>query len=231
MPVITTHLIGRFGNQMFQYAFARAYAEKHGYDFQCDTWIGQQIFNLDDDPIIDHGLPKRNEDTLNGEGNIDIAGYAQQQSCLIYTRKQVREWFTFRDSVLDEELRDLVEPPVAAHRRVGDYGQLGYVVVSRMSYHKACKKYGYDPTHVWMFTEEGGQPILHDFYRMTQARVLFRGNSTFSWWAGTLGTGKVFSPMVEALEGGKEQDCEFVEGNWPRFANLPFITDLHLKEG
>lgn len=224
MPVATTQLIGRFGNQMFQYAFTRAYAEKYGYDFRCGPWIGQDIFELNDEPICD----LRPGDYVN-------SGYAQDQASLIYTRKQVMKWFTLREDVL-EKLSELKTPKVAAHRRVGDYADLGYVVVSRLSYMKAVLKFGYDLADVHVFHEEqpcliGGIPdFLPDFYRMMKAPVLFRGNSTFSWWAATLGTGKVFSPVIEGLEGGKEQYCEFVEGNWPRFANLPFITDLHLKD-
>jgi hypothetical protein len=237
MPVVTTHLIGRFGNQCFLYCYSRAYAEKYGYDFQCVDWVGQKIFNLNDAPITNHQLPRRHENHLNGEGDIDIGGYAQQQSCLIYTRKQVKRWFTFRESVRDK-LRDLI-PPVAAaaHRRVGDYPTLGYVVVSLDSYWRACRKFGYDPNMVMMFTEENQitrnddlPSFLTDFYQMSQASVLFRGNSSFSFWAATLSNAKIYAPVIEGLEGGKEQDCEFIEGNWPRFASLPFVTDLHLKE-
>lgn len=35
---------GRFGNQLFQYAGARLYAESHGFDFALPHWIGCDIF-------------------------------------------------------------------------------------------------------------------------------------------------------------------------------------------
>jgi hypothetical protein len=40
----------------------------------------------------------------------------------------------------------------------------------------------------------------------------------------------VYSPLIGSLSGGREQDCPFVKGNHPKFANLHFLTDLHLKE-
>lgn len=42
---------GRFGNQIFQYAFLRYYARKHGLDYQVPAWIGQRLFGLNDPPI------------------------------------------------------------------------------------------------------------------------------------------------------------------------------------
>jgi hypothetical protein len=77
----------------------------------------------------------------------------------------------------------------------------------------------------------GNLGILPDWYRLLKAPILFRGNSTFSWWAATLGYHeRVFAPVVEFRAGGQEHDCDFVEGNWPRFASLDFVTDMRIKE-
>jgi hypothetical protein len=48
--------------------------------------------------------------------------------------------FRFGDNVL-ENLHELTTPVVAAHCRVGDYPDLGYVVVSRRSYYDACRTF------------------------------------------------------------------------------------------
>ena len=45
---------------------------------------------------------------------------------------------------------------------------------------------------------------------------------------GRMGTGQVYSPLIEGLEGGREHDVQFVPGNWTRFSNLHFTTDLYL---
>ncbi len=43
--------IGKFGNQIFQYAFLRICAEKSGARVECPPWIGQTLFGHHDDPI------------------------------------------------------------------------------------------------------------------------------------------------------------------------------------
>lgn len=238
MPVVTCNPIGRFGNNMFHYAFARAYAEKHGHDFQCDPWVGQKIFKLNDARITNRNLPPKSDLEVNGQGDIEIRTYGQSQNALIYTRSQVREWFKLWPEIATSLPCPSPIEPIIAHRRVGDYIGYGYVLVSEESYYLACKKFGYDPRALAWSTEEN-PTLLHgippemsfvtDFLRMFRANILFRGNSSFSWWAAVLGNAqRVFSPVIEGLEGGKEHDVEFVEGNWPRFANLAFVTDLHL---
>jgi hypothetical protein len=61
--------------------------------------------------------------------------------------------------------------------------------------------------------------------------VHFGANSTFSFWAATLGNAKVYSPVIRGVRGGKpDAYAEFVEGNWPVMADNHPNTDLHLKE-
>ena len=53
-PVLTMSSIGklgRFGNQLFQYAFLRICAEKSGAKIECPPWIGQTLFGHQDSPI------------------------------------------------------------------------------------------------------------------------------------------------------------------------------------
>lgn len=238
-PVVAAQFQGRLGNQCFAYAFARAYAEKHGYDFQCDSWLGQQIFQIDDQPITATGLTPRSEnDIVEGEGNIVIRSYCQQQKCLIYTASQVREWFKFQYWV-NELMQKVPEYMFEAmgHVRHGDYSGYGYPVVSIKSYLDKFNELGI--SEYWLCTEANpihaeGFPsdlsFVPDFYCMTKAKTLLRGNSTFSWWAATLNQhGKIYSPVIDGLEGGKEHLCQFVDGNHKKFCNLDFITGLHLK--
>jgi hypothetical protein len=239
MGVVAASLQGRLGNQMFTYAYARGYAEKYGAEFQCEPWIGNRIFQIDDTPIADPELPKRDENTVTpGEVDICFRTYAQQQKCLIYTRAQTKSWFVLRPEV-EAVLQDSIERELlVAHRRVGDYVGYGYPVVSEAAYRNACVQYGLPVDRLQFVTEEtevklepfqDWAPYLPDFYRLMTADVLLRGNSTFSWWAATIGdNARVFSPVVEGLEGGREHDCQFLEGNSPRFCNLSFVTDLHL---
>jgi Glycosyl transferase family 11 len=53
-PVLTMSSIGklgRFGNQLFQYAFLRICAEKSGARIECPTWVGQTLFGHQDASI------------------------------------------------------------------------------------------------------------------------------------------------------------------------------------
>jgi hypothetical protein len=150
----------------------------------------------------------------------------------------VREWFKLRPEYA--KFLTLYNPDsLLAHRRVGDYPGTGFVVVSEQSYRDAASNFGYDPASISWVTEETPTFIpaippefsfLSDFIRMMRCKALFRGNSTFSWWAATLGNAKVYAPIIKGKCGGMEHDCEFVEGNWPQMAELDFLSDLHLKE-
>lgn len=43
--------IGRFGNQVFQYAFAALYADRHGLALETPDWIGRRLFGRRDLPL------------------------------------------------------------------------------------------------------------------------------------------------------------------------------------
>jgi len=52
--------MGRWGNQVFQYIFLRAYAKRYGLEYQCPRWIGQQLFGHND-PLLSETLPTYHE--------------------------------------------------------------------------------------------------------------------------------------------------------------------------
>src|SRR5260221_1345614 len=85
MKTVGIELIGRFGNKMFQYCFAYAFAEQNRMALQTSAWPGQKIFQLYDEPL-------NNPDEM-------ISGYHQDQASLIYSREDVRRWFEFRPEI------------------------------------------------------------------------------------------------------------------------------------
>lgn len=211
---------------MFQYAYARKLAEQQGRELHTNGWAGQKIFQLNDPP-------------LDGSEEMLPEHYRQDQDSLIYTRADARRWFAWRPEVAEKLAFNVMCRPLLAHWRNGDYIRLGYPVVSQRAIQRALEAHGFDPEKLSLVSEEvpmrsdeftGELAFAPDFYRMTKAEALFRSNSSFSWWAATLGNGRVFSPIIEGLKGGVEHDAvPFVEGNHPKLAELPCCTDLYLS--
>ena len=235
-------LTGRLGNLLFQYAHLRAYAEQNGYEVSLPPWIGERVFA---------GVPEAiRPDKYKPDLDL-VEDLHQRQSSLIYTRKQVKEWFAFKPEVLKK-----LEPAkfdfwgVLINTRAGkDYLDAGMVCISINSYLDAKIRFKIIEecdlelsTHPTMLPSFTGDPsasglgttevCLPSFYRLMTAPILFRANSSFSWWASTLGNGRTFAPVIEGMKGGiPNQHCSnFVEGNWPRMSQAPECTDLHLRE-
>ncbi len=175
----------------------------------------------------------------------------QTQPSLIYTRKQVKSWFTFKPEVL-EKLRPAKckYETILNIREASDYIGAGMVCIDSGSYDIAFRL-EFGVTHNWDYETDTsptrlpaftGDPsasglgttevCLPSFYRLMTAPILFRANSTFSWWAATLGNGRVFSPVIEGMKGGiPNQHCDnWVEGNWPRMSLVEGFTDLRIKD-
>lgn len=205
---------------------------------------------------MDTNLPVRSEiDLKPDETNVRITAYAQSDKAMIYTKDEARGWLQLNRSI--EEVFNLSaamdmfdEDDVVGHYRRGDFGGYGYPLVSVKSYHACFKKFGWrhwhlnpdiegDKRELYFISEEKATPhgklpaelaFLPDFYRMIYAPILLRANSSFSWVAALLNrAGRVYSPVIDGLKGGQEHDCKFVEGNYPKLANLEGFTDLHLK--
>lgn len=242
MSFIGCHFVGRFGNQIFSYACARAYAERNSLELQTDQWAGQKVFDINDPPISNTNVPRKDENNLvEGDKNFTYLSYSQQQKCATYTVEQIKRWFKFRPEILAKLESIMPKDSVVGHRRIGDYPGSGFPVVSQNSYLNACHEFNLlQDGQLVMVTEEN--PMTHpefkdelacipDFYRLMKAPILLRGNSTFSWWAAALGGNRVFAPIVKGigLVGGQEVDVKFVEGNHPATADFDFVTNIHLK--
>lgn len=127
----------------------------------------------------------------------------------------------------------------------------GYSVISKDSYLQAFRKFGYSEESIQWVSDDytgkwhvgrkerfrggweyptGSQYLpgimfdwLDDFLKLYFARTIFRANSSFSWWAGTLSpTAKVFSPVINkrhiyGVDGMEEVTVDFVEGNHPHW--------------
>lgn len=189
--------MGRFGNQLFQYAYARAYAESIGAELHTPDWIGRQLFAGVNEPI------------MQDKGDEDLVGYfCQPEHLKLLSRQKLRRWFTFKNPIRVPSY-DLI-----FHKRRGDYlNTLDFWgIVSDWSYTTEAERKGFDHTKALVLDDDRPHEyMINDFFLMMRCKVLFRANSTFSWWAATLGDARVFSPMVRHKVGWV--DVPFVEGN------------------
>lgn len=239
----------KLGNATMSWLHAYAHAQRVGAEFLCGPWIGEEVWNLPKygRPTAEQmKLPECSEINLrDDETDVVIRGYAQNQRAMIYTKSQAQEWLKPRYSlpqIFGERLDHLevtLRGSFIAHRRAGDYFGYGYPVVSSRSVDRGIERFGFSPNNVYVCTEEHPTPCaveipgqircIGDFYRMVHAHCLWRGNSSFSWVAGLLSNGRVFSPVIDGLSGGREHDVEFIEGNWPRLSNLEGCGELHVR--
>jgi len=240
---------GRFGNQLFQYAFAKSYADKYNCVLEIPSdWIGRKIFKIEDN-VLTNPLPMTDGDEIQfGEINIDMFGFFQHQKFLdIMDIKKVKEWFTFKEEIVDL----FVKPKdfyVAAHLRHGDFVHAKqFCTITHECYVNTCLENGYNKEDIIVVSEEIMQPadlgrmdiehkgenwdFLYDFLVLMNSNVLYRSNSTFGWWAGVLGNHeKVYSPVVQGKQGEHMICVDFVEGNHPCHMEIDNNrhTDLYL---
>lgn len=220
---------GRFGNQIFQYLFARAYAEQHDATLEIPHWIGEKIFKDVAHPTPSKMLPTLEELPEDGRVDINFHGYCQGGKFLSYlSESKIREWLQFEDKWV--EMFSVMGSLAIAHLRRGDYQSKWkdvFCVISKNSYLNACNKFGIEKASLswkseemqvkWRYVDED-LIFLPDFFDMINAKHLFRANSTFSFWAGFFNKNKVYSPLVENKVG--ECDVDFVEGNWPKIVSI-----------
>lgn len=247
MSLIHLRWEGRFGNNCLQYLHARAYAEQHSCELRTPPWIGQKIFAISErEP--ETSLPCVLDTDLQDRVDIEIDGYALHQGAMRYTKEQAQSWLRFRPEA--EEVLRAMKPcnDHLWHLRRVDYYHMDYIVVSEQSYRVASRLFGYDPAQFGIIVEETAssrkQPFpeelsfLPDFWRLVQAKVLFRSNSTFPWVAALLGNAEhIYSPnltgfIAPSREGkiGEERLVPFAEGNWPAISSYhDGCTDLHVK--
>lgn len=240
---------GGWGNRLCKWAFARAYADRVGATLRTTYWEGCELFGLDagDSSVIGtlDRVDNLDFEKWDGRTNIQITGEAQHQKHLIYTREQAMKWFKLKPEY-EEAMKDIPRLPVAAHLRWGDFvGHDGFIAIEKESYLAAAIAFGIDPDSIVFVSPEaptrvkGWNPswgFIPDFLSLSRADILFRGPSTFSWWAGVLGTHRrIFSPQQRGVpHSGTNrgfQDVPFIEGNhMPITAWWEGHSELHLRE-
>jgi hypothetical protein len=150
---------GRFGNQVFQYAFLRLYAAEHGLRYEVPRWVGCDLFGHDDPPISDVYLPELYEP----EGgsilsripspvcNVDLLGFFLDTSYYAPRKDEFRrlfqplpQWKAALDNAI-KSMRRGDKTLVALHLRRGDFGTGKYFVPPVSCYRKWIADNWHDP--------------------------------------------------------------------------------------
>lgn len=180
---------GRFGNQLFQYAFLRTQAERLGVKFYCPKWIGDEIFSLNDKDIrVDKSnglnvvfIEKSREDydrsNLKLEDNTEILGNFESEKN--FDNTQARIWYSFREDKIvgiKEKYKDIdFSNSIGIHLRLGDkllnkmFSKLYFV--PRINYYlKSIKKIG-NYKNLLIFSDN--IDIAKEYFRKTNLNLIF----------------------------------------------------------
>lgn len=167
----TIGTMGRWGNQVFQYAALRVLAKRNDCDWQCAPWVGELITGRQD-PRPDRVLPILHEKdyTPNGDGiiqnmpvvrNVDVRGYFQYRT----------DWYApdrdFIFSLFDKASEDVwkrMYPPIKRLREIGpvlgihvratDYGRGTFFISPWEWYEAFLEKHAGEFKTIFVATED-----------------------------------------------------------------------------
>ncbi len=135
--------MGRWGNQVFQYAFLKSYALRNNLTVEIPAWIGEELYGFRDNPIGSKSLERvvekgehQIEDTIIPHlrmplRNVDVEGWFQYHTSY-YKPNQAYLMELFSEPSLPvlqrltpiaTRLREQGEDVIGLHFRRGDYGR------------------------------------------------------------------------------------------------------------
>jgi hypothetical protein len=140
-PCITMSTLGqngRFGNQIFQYAYLRLYAQTLGLEVETGDWIGRDLFGLEE-RLVTRPLPSLQEGSFDAAAalvpgsaaktNVDLVGYFQLPTAAFRPHKsQFRRLFALHGrarALVDQVWQTTCggdRPLIALHLRRTDFG-------------------------------------------------------------------------------------------------------------
>jgi hypothetical protein len=214
--MVTVNYIGRFGNNLFQYVFARLLATKNGLKLVTewnrpdmlqftpnpDGRICTQMVRLDDQ----HGAYKTNLNWLRDDFknvHVELKGYFQHPTFYDDEKDLVKSWILF-PALAEEHDKDVV-----MHLRLDDYEVTGRrPIIDQTWYADVLEKTTgrvfvvvEKPKAKWedeylnklqgMIAHRAPEFILgtsahNDFHFIRSFGTIISSNSSFSWWAAWL---------------------------------------------
>jgi len=192
--------LGRFGNNLFQYALGRMYAEDHGLQLMT-AWNHDDIIKATEpksgtciqDPM--RCIDDRNIDSLFNlklDGAVFFAGYFQQSRRYNQHRDRIKSFFELPKT--EKNTKDIV-----MHIRCDDYG-LGHRIHPSW-YIDILRQESFDKLYIVMSPLEQdyldffkdfdaiivSEDVKSDFFFISSFDRIICSNSTFAWWAAFLG--------------------------------------------
>lgn len=187
-PLITMSslgLNGRFGNQVFQYAFLKIYAKEHNIKTETGFWPGRFLFGHDE-PLISGKLPVVNEKTdgikepspafrINSDKplyNTDITGFFQYHTSFYRPyREYFRSLFIPHEKIkvkMDYFLKKLQtgnRTIIAFHLRRGDYTGLSGLFTAPSQWYKAWLEENWDTfkNPVLFIASDESEKVMEEF--------------------------------------------------------------------
>jgi hypothetical protein len=212
--------LGRLGNQMFQYASLKGIARNNHYEY-CIPQSDHELFNCftlkNFSPLniqyIDPNRPTVQEKSFSFDENlfnncpswVNLFGFFQTEKYFKHIEKEIKEDFTFIDSILQpaREAISCFENPVALHVRRTDYlTNPNHNVLPLEYYDNAIKKF--DNQQIIVFTDDPKWAFKQELFDddrfvisennsnyvdlclMTLCSGHIIANSSFSWWGAWL---------------------------------------------
>jgi predicted SAM-dependent methyltransferase len=143
IQISTLGINGRFANQIFQHMFASVYAFENNLKTEFPTWIGQQLFDINDNPItrtleqiqLDNNLPK---ESLT---NKDVIGWFQYHTS--YYKKYfdiIKKTYQFKSEIkeiFNKKINNIIKNKtlIVIHIRMSDYGTSNTFFVTPIKYY------------------------------------------------------------------------------------------------
>lgn len=191
---------GRLGNHLYQYAFVRSMANRLGVKFFAPTWLGDEIFYLNDEKDratcpespkhtyyqfdLDYERTQTRDGGYNPEAmeigdHTEIHGFFQSEK--YWNKGDVRRWYRFREekisTVRNEYRRIDFGNSVGLHIRLGDFTELAfkdrYYVPRPRYYQRALQRVPRDRT-VLVFSDDPSGARSH-LGRISKSMIFIEG--------------------------------------------------------
>lgn len=214
--MVTIKLVGRLGNQMFQYSICRLVAELKGYNFYISSEKsehGQNIseyFNLNMGKIDGNikynfweGSQDFNSKVFDIPDYTSILGYFQSEKYYFGNENRIKNWFELK---IDDETDRLlskynVEDYCYIHFRGTDYLNHTHWYLPKKYYEDAINKIKAIKSNIkfLVITDDIktaslsfdcdiiSNDMMIDFKLLSFSKYSIIVNSSFSWWSGWLG--------------------------------------------